>query len=107
VSKRWLPIRYRDFYDIPRAFVVEHAGDLLFFDCPFSQERGDYSDEYTVYRVHSGLRDRVDRISWTDLGNQSDRIAVVPMTAVKFDPSKRRMIDAEVFELIRSDIEKS
>jgi hypothetical protein len=29
------------------------------------------------------------------------------MTAVKFDPSKRRMIDAEVFELIRSDIEKS
>lgn len=98
----WLPIRYRDFYDIPRAFVVERAGDLLFFDCPFSQALDDYGEEYTVYRVQDELRDRIDLISWTDLGNQSECIGVVPTKAVKFDATKRRAIIADVFELIEA-----
>ena len=100
MSERWLPIRYRDFYDIPRAFVVEHAGDLLFFDCPFSQALDDYGEEYTVYRITDELRDRIEVISWTDLGNQSERIGVVPTKAVVFDPTKRRAIDAEVLNLL-------
>ncbi len=100
MSERWLPIRYRDFYDVPRAFVVEHAGDLLFFDCPFSQALDDYGDEYTVYRVSDELRDRIDVISWTDLGNQCERIGVVPTEAVAFDATKRRAINAEVFKLL-------
>ncbi len=41
------PIRieaYRDFYDIPRAFVVRlNSGSLLFFDSPFE----DYLDDYS------------------------------------------------------------
>ena len=48
MSEEWNPIRYRDFYDFPRAFVVEHAGELLFFDCLFSDTLDDYGKEYVV-----------------------------------------------------------
>jgi hypothetical protein len=96
MSESWLPIRYRDFYDIPRAFVVEHAGDLLFFDCPFSEALDDYGEEYTVYKIKDELRGRIDAISWTDLGNQSECIGVVPTCAVEFDATKRQAIKADV-----------
>jgi len=37
----WLSIRYRDFYDIPRAVVVEWCDLLYLFDCPFDEEADD------------------------------------------------------------------
>ena len=70
----------------------------FFSICPFSEALDDYGDDYTVYRVSDELRERIDLISWTDLGNQLEAIAVVPTTAVTFDATKRRAISAEVFE---------
>ncbi len=64
---KWFPIRYREFYDFPRAFVVEHENDLLLFDCPFSDDLDDYPTEFTVYRVDDELRARIDSLSWTGL----------------------------------------
>ena len=52
----------------------------------------------TIYRISDELRERIDLISWRDLGNQLERIAVVPTTAVTFDATNRRAISAEVFE---------
>jgi hypothetical protein len=102
MTGRWLPIRhYRDFYDIPRAFVVEHAEQQLLFDCPFSEALDDYADEYTIYRISDDLRERIDLILWTDLANQFEAIGVVPTTAVTFDATKRRAISAEVFERVK------
>jgi hypothetical protein len=34
----WIPFRYRDFHDVPRAVVAEYEGDLYLFDCPFDPE---------------------------------------------------------------------
>jgi len=100
MSNQWAPIRYRDFYDFPRAFVVERAGDLLFFDCPFSDALDDYGKEYTVFRIKDELRDRIDHMSWTDLADYSDRIGIVPTEAVKFDETRRQAINTDVFALI-------
>lgn len=100
MTESWLPIRYRDFYDIPRAFVVEYAGELLLFDCLFSQELDDYEENYTVYRIHDDLRNRIDAISWTDLGRRSIRTGVIPTDAVEFDPTKRQAIKASVLRLL-------
>ena len=98
-TDQWLPIRrYRDFYDIPRAFVVEHGGEQLLFDCPFDEALDNYADEYTIYRVSDDFRDRADLMSWTDLGKQFEPIAVIPTTAVRFDPTRRRAIRADVCE---------
>jgi hypothetical protein len=108
MSERWLPIRYRDFYDIPRAFVVEHEGILLFFDCAFDRELDDYGAAFAVYQVREGLRERIDLISWTDLGNESERVGTVPTAAVVFDPTKRKAIRADVLDLLppRADSEQ-
>jgi len=100
MSEQWVPIRYRDFHDFPRAFVVERGGDLLFFDCRFSDVLDDYGNEYTVFRIKDELRDRIDHMPWTDLAAHSDRIAVVPTKDVKFDETRRRAINTDVFALI-------
>ena len=40
----WATIRYRDFYDIPRIFIVTLNGKLFLFDCAFDDEIDDYSE---------------------------------------------------------------
>ena len=97
----WLPFRYRDFHDFPRAIVVEYKGALYFFDCLFDPKLDDYPDEYCVYRItDESIRNRIDSISWTDLGNRSLRIGAVPTNAVEFDITRRRTLNARVFELL-------
>jgi hypothetical protein len=49
-------------------------------------------------RWFGALRERIDLISWRDLANELERIAVAPITAVTFDATNRRAISAEVFE---------
>jgi len=102
MTEGWLPIRYyRDFYDIPRAFVVEHVGQHVLFDCPFNDALDGYGDEYTIYRISDEMRERIDQVSWTNLGNQLQLLGVVPTTAVRFDATKRLEISAEVFERLK------
>jgi hypothetical protein len=101
----WIPILCRDFYDIPRAFLVEHAGELLFFDCPFDDALDDYRNEFTVYCVDEQFRDHIDRVPWTDLASRSDRIGAVRTELVKFDATRRRAIHVEVFDLLEKNKE--
>ena len=63
----WTPIRYRDFFDIPRAFVVEYTGDLYFFDCPFDQRVDEYPDHYDVYRLETSAALDLTTDSWQSL----------------------------------------
>jgi len=107
MNEQWVPIRYRDFYDFPRAFMVERGGDLLFFDCPFRDAFDDYGEEYTVFCIKDELRDRAGQMPWTDLVGHSDRIGVVPTKAVKFDETRRRAINADVFALIDEAAKKA
>jgi hypothetical protein len=44
-----LPISYRDFWDLPRIFVVRHQGRFLLFDCRFDEVLEDYPDEYRIH----------------------------------------------------------
>ena len=100
MSDSWAVIHYREFYDFPRAFIVEHQGDLLFFDCPFSDTLDDYEADFTVSRVSSELKEQIDRIPWTNLGDHLHRVGFVPTKAVIFDHTKRHAINTEVFDLI-------
>ena len=96
----WLPIKYREFYDIPRAFVVERGKALYFFDCPFDPDLDDYPEEYSVYRLPASIADQVDAMSWVDLGARGDRIGRVPASSIRLDESRRGYIDDRVFELL-------
>ncbi len=95
-AERWIPIRYRDFHDIPRAFVIEDSGELLLFDCPFDDEAGDYSVSYVVIRLDPSANAVVDQPSWTDLSKLGSVIGHVPAADVRFDPTKRVAVSAEV-----------
>lgn len=94
----WLPIRYRDFYDIPRAIVVDRRGETYFFDCPFVDERDDYAEDFTVYRLPRSLANNLDSISWEHLSEQGEIVGTVPVIALQLDPSKRSAISEDVFD---------
>jgi len=94
----WPAIRYRDFYDVPRAVVVEWQGSLYLFDCLFDHDVDDYEPAYVVSRVPNELRDRIDEVSWTDLGHRSEHVGVVPTADVEFDATYRRRINPAVFD---------
>ena len=97
MREQWLPIRYRDVYDVPRAMVVEHEGRLYLFDCLFDYDVDDYEDDYTIYLIPDDLRDDIDTMSWTDLGHRSERVGVVATALVEFDETKRNAINARIF----------
>lgn len=97
---RWLPIRYRDFYDVPRAFVVEHAGEVYLFDSPFDDRADEYPDHYKVYRLELESSASLDIASWTDLAKGSRFLGVIPIARVTFDPTRRASIDGAVFGLL-------
>ena len=97
MTARWIPIRYRDFYDVPRAFVTTHDGHTFFFDCPFNQELDEYPAEYYVYRLGDEIRDGIDSISY--ISDRLERVGTVPVAAVVFDATRRASISADVFDL--------
>ncbi len=94
----WPAIRYRDFYDLPRAVVVEWEGVLYLLDSLFDHDLDDYEPFYVIYRIPDELAERIDEISWTDLGHRSQRLGVVATDDVEFDESRRRRINPAVFE---------
>jgi len=96
VNGEWLTITYRDFYDLPRAFVVEHHGEAFFFDCPFDEELDDYPSEFRVYRLPSNVAKQLNEGSWGGLADSGQFLGSVPVTRVQFDQSKRQSVHSVV-----------
>lgn len=97
MRESWLPISYRDFYDVPRLFLVEHSGSLFVFDCPFDDKLDDYRDAYSVYRLTPELRGSIDTIEWHLLVTRLEPVASVPVRSVEFDPTRRTSVKADIF----------
>jgi len=98
VTAQWVNIRYRDFYDIPRAVVVEWKGYTYLLDCVYNDDIDDYDSEYRVYELPDELRDQLDSMSWTDLGHRGEQVGTVATASVEFDSTKRRALNTEIFE---------
>jgi hypothetical protein len=96
-----LPITYRDFYDIPRAFVVERDGEFFFFDCAFDESEDEYPSEYVVYLLPADVSDTVAESSWDRLAALGSRVGSIPTAEVQSDSSKRESIDSGVFGRLR------
>lgn len=53
--KTFIPIRYRDFYDFPRMFLVECQGSLCLFNCCLNEKHEDYeSFFYLIPELSTG-----------------------------------------------------
>ena len=90
-------ITYREFYDIPRAFVTRWANRLFFFDGHFDQSLDDYPDEYSVYELPMTLKNRLRSMPWEGLANLGRYIGRVPIERVTFDKTRRKAIDDDIF----------
>jgi hypothetical protein len=101
-SPQWLPISYRDFYDIPRSVLVEYEGEAYLLECPFDEEADEYPLDFAVYRLPQGVAEaaRQQTSSWVDLGEAGTLLGRVPVALVRFDESRRRLLDSEVFALV-------
>src|SRR5438270_8446037 len=91
----WMAIRqYRDFWDVPRVFLVELDGRLVLFDCAFEEETEDYSDHYRVYLMPP-VSDRELDGSWAELPARAIRsLGTVPVGIIRFDATKRAFVEA-------------
>jgi len=96
----WLPIRYRDFYDVPRLVVVKYHGCLYIFDSPFDDELDDYADHFTVYRQPESAIARLDDPSWAGLSSGGEEVGRVAVADVEFDETKRESVSDSVFTLL-------
>ena len=93
---QWIPIRYRDFWDVPRIFLARCQNDSFLFDCKFDEQVEDYPDSYKVYSIPE-IPDADLPKDWELLLDRTiELLGEVPVDRVKFDPSKRKFIDASI-----------
>ena len=89
-------IRYRDFYDFPRMFVVADAANLYLFDGSFDDNLDDYPPEYNVFLMPE-LTEAELAGSWAHLPTRAVRhLGRVPVSAVVFDATRRQSVDRDV-----------
>lgn len=89
MTEVWVPFAYRDFYDYPRAIIVERAGQRFFLDCPFDDGLDDYPGEYQVVRLRG---DEQLSGSWLDIGSGAETLGTVPVTPGLFDETRRKRL---------------
>lgn len=102
----WIPIRYREFYDIPRSFVISYDKCAYLFACEFDDALDEYPDAYQIYRIEPEHLSRVDQDSWTQLADAGTRIGVIPTRAVRFDSTRRKAVEASIVEFL-ADLQES
>jgi hypothetical protein len=96
--------QYRDFWDVPRIFLVEFENLLLLFDCKFDEDKEDYRNNYEIFLMPD-LSDNQLIGSWNELYKKSlKRIGEVFVSEVEFDETRRSYIDSEIlFNLLQDN----
>jgi hypothetical protein len=81
--------------------VVEHGVETYLLDAPFDDQIDDYSDSYAVYRLPGDVRARLATDSWETLPSLGERLGRVAVSAVRFDKTRRRYVDAGFLGALR------
>ncbi|HEY3212369.1 MAG TPA: hypothetical protein VGL16_04080 [Actinomycetota bacterium] len=86
--------------------LVQYEGETYLLDCPFNEQADEYPDEYpddfAVYRLTREVSEAARRptSSWVNLREEGTLLGRVPVKLVRFDESRRRFLDSEVFALL-------
>lgn len=96
----WVPIQYREFYDVPRAFIVKRGGVLFFFDSGFGDNSDEYAPQFRVYRLGTHVPEDLGTSSWHGLKSSGTFVGEVAVSSVRFDPTLRETVDDSVFDLL-------
>lgn len=95
---QWAPIQYREFWDVPRIFLVPYRGRWFLFDCPLDERTEDFPDAYQVYVIPEPTGEELSG-SWDKLHEKATHcLGKVAISAARFDSSKRREMDTAVLD---------
>lgn len=95
----WLDVvEYRDFYDVPRMFVLRHAGTTYLFDSAFDDESDEYKPDYEVFKLPGIPGGNSD---WSNLRALGEFVGRVPVSQVEFDETRRERCNERVFDDLR------
>lgn len=93
----WVPIAYRGYWDVPQIFSARHNGLLFLFDCAFSEEL----DDYTIFLLAPDVHEENLPTDWTTFaGSATRQLGTVRVSDVRFDPTRRKQVDASVLETL-------
>jgi hypothetical protein len=83
-------LAYRDFWDVPRAFVAREGRRIILVDCAMAADGQDFSEWYDVWELAEGT-DVPPSGSWEDIRALAVRsLGRVLVDRVKFDATRRR-----------------
>jgi hypothetical protein len=99
----WVGFRYREFHDVPRLIVFDHEGRTYLLDCSFDHVLDEYPDTYRVLELSCCSAGPVQ--DWDELARTATRdLGRVPVTAVRFDETRRREIDVTTIPGLASGV---
>ena len=91
-----IPIKYRDFYDVPRMFVVSFHEKQFLFDCPFNEETEEYQNFYYV-NLMPKLSEFDLEGSWDLLTEKAVlRLGSITVSDVNFDEIFRKYMNPAI-----------
>ena len=96
----WIPIKYRDFYDVPRLVVVEWREELYLLDSRFDDDLDEYADVFVVYRLPAAAKQVLDQESWAGLPSMGQQVGELSVNEVAFDATRRRAISDDLFRAL-------
>lgn len=87
----WVPIQYREFYDIPRLFVIAMEGRTYLLDCQFDEALDEYGDRFEVFELTSSPAPDLQK-SWAMLSASGVHLGAVLVADVEFDATRRQAV---------------
>lgn len=96
---KWLRIAaYGNFWDIPRRILLlDREFVFWLLDCPFDDEKDDYTDTFSVWRVGHDARDAKSFLESSDFDAMPDER--IPLSQVEFDETLRNSIFVRAIHL--------
>lgn len=101
---RMIPFRYGGYWDVPRYILLRYRGKALLLESPFDEDLDEYPDDFAVYELPSQTEWSAETLgSWIPEGTPRTLIGHIPISAIRFDPTKRETLDADCINCFFSD----
>ena len=89
------PIRYVDYWDVPRVFIAADSAGTYLLECRFDDQLDEYPDFYEVFAMPA-LDDELLSRPWADLSHHAlGRLGRVLVSEIRFDASRRKEVDLD------------
>lgn len=99
-----IPFRYGGYWDVPRYILLRYRGKALLLESPFDEDLDEYPDDFAVYELPSQTEWSAETLgSWIPEGTPRTLIGHIPISAIRFDPTKRETLDADCINCFFSD----